>query len=123
MAGPKRPNRPNRSEDLTTWILNKQSRKLQDLLEVARNDSLPEQIEEMIREQSEEETSCIQLLVCKISPFVSKMQETIFNQKDGKLDKELRGAAFMYQHLPTPEEIHVKSDVCERKYKDCKLYE
>lgn len=77
----------------------------------------------MIKEQSAEETICIQLLVCKITPFVNKMQEAVFSQKDSKVDKKLHGAAFMYQHLPTPEEINDKNDVCERKYKDCKLYE
>ncbi|CAH0726991.1 unnamed protein product, partial [Brenthis ino] len=123
LAGPRHPNKPYRSEDLTTWILSKNSRRLQDLIEVARNDSLPKQIEDLIKEKSDEETSCIQLLVCKITPFINKMQETVFSEENDKINKELRGAAFLYRHLPTSEEINAKSDVCEQKHKDCKLYE
>lgn len=51
------------------------------------------------------------------------MQETVFSEENDKINKELRGVAFLYRHLPTSEEINAKSDVCEQKYKDCKLYE
>ncbi|XP_034833072.2 uncharacterized protein [Maniola hyperantus] len=123
LAGPRNPNRQYRSEDLTTWILNKNSQRLQDLITTAKNESLPEHIEDLIPDQeSDEETSCIRLLVCKITPFVSKMQKAVFSEVDG-LDKKARGASFMYRHLPTSEEINSRSKICERKYKDCNLYE
>ncbi|CAH2258985.1 uncharacterized protein LOC120631618 [Pararge aegeria] len=123
LAGPNT-NKKHRSEDLTTWILNKNSRRLQDLIETAKNESLPEHIEELIRNQeSNEETSCIRLLVCKITPFVNKMQKAVFSEKDERSNEEMRGASFMYRHLPTRAEIDSRSKICELKYKECNLYE
>ncbi|XP_047534239.1 uncharacterized protein LOC125068909 [Vanessa atalanta] len=123
LAGPRRTNKPYRSEDFTQWILNKNSRKLQDLLATARNDSLPNLIDDLILEQeSEEETSCIRLFVCKITPFINKMQEAVFGEKRDDFDKT-HGASFLYRHLPTNDEFLAKSEICEEKHKECKLYE
>ncbi|KAJ8720207.1 hypothetical protein PYW07_012250 [Mythimna separata] len=126
LAGPKRPSKPYRSEDPTTWILNKNSRNLQDLIAAAKNESLPDTIDELIQEQgTEEETSCIRLLVCKVTPFISRMQKTVFGNeektKDERFYKELRGSALMYRHLPTAEEINARNDICEQQHKDCDL--
>lgn len=124
LTGPRKPNRQYRSEDLTTWILNKNSRRLQDLIEIARNESLPEHIEELIHDQeSDEETTCIRLLVCKITPFINKMQKAVFSKEDEGIDRNLRGASYMYQNLPSSDEIKSRSEICEHKYKDCNLYE
>ncbi|XP_045452059.1 uncharacterized protein LOC123661103 [Melitaea cinxia] len=123
LAGPRRQNKSHRSEDFTEWILNKNSRKLQDLLATAKNDSLPNMIEDLILEhESKEETSCIRLFICKITPFVNKMQEAVFGEKTDNRDFT-QGTSFMYRHLPTNDEFNSKSEICEQKYKDCKLYE
>ncbi|CAG9788049.1 unnamed protein product [Diatraea saccharalis] len=114
LAGNKRPNRPYRSEDPTTWILNKRSRKLQELITKAKNESLLDDIEELIKNQGdEEETSCIRLLTCKITPFVHKMQIAVFGKEVENKDdvKKIRGAAAMYRHLPTASEINERSDI------------
>ncbi|XP_023941352.1 uncharacterized protein LOC112048170 [Bicyclus anynana] len=124
LVGPGTPNRPQRSEDLTTWILNKNSRRLQDLIATAKNESLPEHIEELIREkESDEETSCIRLLICKITPFVNKMQKAVFNEENEGIHEKRSGGSIMYRHLPTSDEVNARSKVCERKYTECKLYE
>ncbi|XP_049874968.1 uncharacterized protein LOC126373054 [Pectinophora gossypiella] len=125
LAGPKRPSRPYRVEDPTSWILNKNSRSLQDLLATAKNESLPETIEDLIKQQgSDEETSCIRLLVCKITPFVNRMQKAVFgNDSDTVFDDNLKGSAVLYRHLPTEEEINRRSEVCEKKHADCDLNE
>ncbi|XP_060804206.1 uncharacterized protein LOC106135661 [Amyelois transitella] len=123
LAGPPRPSKPYRTEDPTSWILNKNSRSLQDLLERAKNESILHDIDEAIKQQ-DEDTSCIRLLVCKITPFVHKMQDAVFD-KDNITDnlKGLRGADIMYRHLPTAEEIRESGDTCEQKHKDCDLSE
>ncbi|KAI5646363.1 hypothetical protein NE865_01825 [Phthorimaea operculella] len=122
LAGPKRPSRPYRTDDPTAWILNKNSRYLQDLLAAAKNESLPEALEEIIKQQAtEEETSCIRLLVCKITPFVAKMQKAVFGEKSENFDKGLKGSALLYRHLPSAEEIDERNDHCERKHRDCDL--
>ncbi|XP_014369719.2 uncharacterized protein LOC106719791 [Papilio machaon] len=125
LTGTRRPGRPNRSDDPTTWILNKNSRRLQDLIATAKKESLPDLIEQMIQKQeSTEETSCIRLLVCKITPFINKMQNTVFGVDDpNDNSKETLGAAFLYRHLPTSEEINNRSDLCERRHKNCNLNE
>lgn len=127
LAGPKHPPNPYRSEDPTTWILTKNSRRLQDILATAKNSTLPDAIDELIKEQgTEEETSCIRLLVCKVTPFIYRMQKTVFGneeEKDARFSKELRGSALMYRHLPTAEEITARNDICEQQHKDCNLNE
>ncbi|XP_028155861.1 uncharacterized protein LOC114349613 [Ostrinia furnacalis] len=123
LAGNRRPNRPYRSDDPIEWVLNKRSSRLQELISRAKNESLFNDIEGIIEEQgSNEETSCIRLLVCKVTPFVHKMQEAVFG-KEGRDVKpgKLRGAATMYRHLPSTDEIKERSDICERKHRDCDL--
>ncbi|CAH0625418.1 unnamed protein product [Chrysodeixis includens] len=128
LSGPRRPGKPYRSDDPTTWILNKNSRTLQDLIAAAKNESLPDTIDELIKEQgTEEETSCIRLLVCKVTPFISRMQTTVFGNEDSKKDErftnELHGAAIMYRHLPSADEIKSRNDICEQQHRDCNLNE
>lgn len=124
LAGPKRPGRTHHFEDPTSWILNKNSRTLQDLLKTAKNESLPNTIDDLITQQgSEEETSCIRLLVCKIIPFVTRMQKTVFGKETLDSNEDVRGSASFYRHLPSSDEINDRSEVCERKHNDCNLNE
>lgn len=123
-SGPKRPKKQYHLEDPTAWVLTKNSRGLQDLISRAKNETLLDTIQDLIKEQgSEEETSCIRLLVCKITPFVNKMQKTVFGGEDevNKAFRKDRGA--MYRHLPTKEEINIRSDACEQKHRTCDLNE
>lgn len=123
LTGPQRPPRLHRSEDPTTWILNKNSQALQELIAAAKNETLPNSIEDMIKEHgSEEETSCIRLLVCKITPFVNKMQKAVFGNEDHGTESK-RGAAIMYRHLPSADEIDERHAICERRHRDCNLNE
>ncbi|XP_026752453.1 uncharacterized protein LOC113512739 [Galleria mellonella] len=128
-TGPKRSHGQYRSEDPTNWILNKNSGRLQELINTAKNESILYDIDELIKQQgSDEETSCIRLLVCKITPYVHKMQNAVFgennssNADNGNL-RDLRGSAVMYRHLPTADEVKATSDICERRHKDCDLNE
>lgn len=126
LSGNRRPHTPYRSEDPKEWILNKNSRRLQELISKAKNESLFEDIDEIIKQQgTEEETSCIRLLVCKITPFVHKMQEAVFGENSNNFEKtdKIRGSAIMYRHLPTEAEINKRSDICERRHTDCNLNE
>ncbi|XP_053608291.1 uncharacterized protein LOC128674043 [Plodia interpunctella] len=121
LAGP-RPSKPYRSEIPTAWILNKNSRSLQDLISRAKNESILQEIDEAIKQQGEE-TSCIRLLVCKITPFVHKMQNAVFGKENSTDLRGLRGSDVMYRHLPTAEEIRESGDSCEQKHKECDLNE
>ncbi|KAL0828849.1 hypothetical protein ABMA28_003760 [Loxostege sticticalis] len=122
LSGNRRPGRPYRSEDPTEWILNKRSSRLQELISRAKNESLFKDIEDLVKEQgSDEDTSCIRLLVCKITPFVQKMQEAVFGKDGAGKREKLRGAEIMYRHLPWTEEINKRGDICERRHRDCDL--
>ncbi|VVC94422.1 unnamed protein product, partial [Leptidea sinapis] len=124
LSGPKRQT-AHRNDDLQTWILNKNSRRLQDIIATAKNESLPEHIEQIIDDN--EDTSCIRLLICKITPFVNNMQKAVFrkdfNDENINDSKEKHGASLLYRHLPSEEEISSKGEICERRYKDCDLNE
>ncbi|CAK1543075.1 unnamed protein product [Leptosia nina] len=119
LSGPKRPAR-QRSDDLSSWILQKKSKNLQDLIATAKNESLPDRLEQLIQEPIED-TACIRLLVCKITPFVNKMQKTVFGNDVPSEDSA--GAEIFYRHLPTQEEINSKNDICEARYRECNLKE
>ncbi|XP_038212647.1 uncharacterized protein LOC119832900 [Zerene cesonia] len=122
LSGPKHPNRQQRSDDLTTWMLNKNSKKLQELLATAKNESLPDLLEDLIRDQESEDISCIQLLVCKITPFVNKMQKAVFGNEE-IVNNEYGGPSALYRHLPSREEFNSKSQFCEKRFKECNLNE
>lgn len=55
------------------------------------------------------------------------MQKTVFGDeektKDETFSKKVHGAAIMYRHLPTAEEINDRNDICEQQHKDCNLNE
>lgn len=77
----------------------------------------------MIKKQgSEEETSCIRLLVCKITPFINKMQKAVFGKEEFG-SEGLRGSAIMYRHLPSADEINERHAICEKSHRDCNLNE
>lgn len=91
---------------------------------MAKNESLSDLIEQMIQQESTEETSCIRLLVCKITPFINKMQNTVFSEDDpNDKSRERIGAAILYRHLPTSEEINSRINFCENRHKNCNLNE
>lgn len=91
---------------------------------MAKNESLSDLIEQMIQQESTEETSCIRLLVCKITPFINKMQNTVFGEDDpNDKSRERTGAAILYRHIPTSEEINSRSNFCENRHKNCNLNE
>lgn len=122
LSGPHRPSKPYRSEDPLNYILNKRSSRLQDLIATAKNDSLPEIIEDVIEQQNtDEDISCVKLLICKITPFVSKMQKAVFGPEEVTERSDGAGAAVMWRHLPNEEELSARSDVCELKHRDCVL--
>ncbi|XP_068631858.1 uncharacterized protein [Battus philenor] len=125
LSGTRHSKVPHRSDDPSSWILTKSSKRLQDLIITAKNETLPDNIGEFIKEHEfEEETSCIRLLVCKIKPFINKMQKTIFNNDNSKNHyTETSGAGILYRYLPATEEIDSRSQLCEKRHKDCNLNE
>lgn len=92
--------------------------KLEDLIKMSKEENLPDHINEYIKERtSDEDTGCIQLLICKSAPFIKGMQTALKSKEEAK--KKGKGALFEF--IPKLEEVERYSDECEQKYPDCAI--
>ncbi|KAK5643669.1 hypothetical protein RI129_007514 [Pyrocoelia pectoralis] len=99
------------------WVLNNSN--LADIIESAKQDDLPENIVNYIKERGlEEDTDCIQLLLCKAAPLIWGMQKTV-NSSHENMPK---GKAVLFANLPTLEEFADYGDICEKKHPYCLIY-
>ena len=81
-----------------------------------KNDDLSANIISYIKEHSlDEETDCIQLLICKLSPFVKSMQEALSSKQ------VVKGKKALFEHLPTKEDVEKASEKCERHHPYCNI--
>lgn len=93
------------------------NKKLTELIDYAKDESLPDHIIENIKEHSlDEETDCIQLLICKTKPFIWGMQKAII---DGIIGKAKLG---LFSNLPSMHEVTEHGDSCEKKHPYCPLH-
>lgn len=82
------------------------------------NKNLSKQIIEYIKEHSlDEETDCIQLLICKVSPFIDSMQKSL----EPKERNEDSGKNVLFKHMPSIENITAIGDKCEENHPYCRL--
>ncbi|XP_066150850.1 uncharacterized protein [Euwallacea fornicatus] len=80
------------------------------------HDQIGDKIISYIRERSsEEESGCVQLLVCKLNPFLRAMQKTL---KDIKEDQQSRSFNLFY-HFPKGKDIAKQNESCENEMKSC----
>lgn len=99
------------------WLINNE--RLSDAIKISKESDLPDKINEYIKERSlDEESGCIQLLICKISPFIWAMQRTL-NTKD---EFKMKGEPALSQFMPNLEEVADNSDECEEKYPYCLIH-
>ncbi|PSN49101.1 hypothetical protein C0J52_13635 [Blattella germanica] len=70
---------------------------------------------------SDEESGCIQLLVCKSSPFVWGMQRSVraLLSKEQDRARRLTPIQRMYNHLPSVKEVTEVGDHCEHRFPAC----
>ncbi|XP_071056582.1 uncharacterized protein [Onthophagus taurus] len=108
--------RSSPQEDPLIWILNNYG--VKNLLEYSKNQDLSQIIIKYIKEKSSDEDSgCIQLLICKLSPFIEKMQTYLKNnptQNDS-------GKNILYKHLPTIDEVENVGEICEKNHPYCRI--
>lgn len=89
------------------------------LFEDIKDRGLPQQVVMYIKERSlDEETGCVQLLVCKGAPFVWGMQKVL----DRSTNETTKGFKSMYTYLPTLEEVIEHADACDRKHPYCSIH-
>lgn len=97
---------------LYDWMMNNSH--VTSLIGKIKDRELPEHIINHIKEQSlDEESDCVQLLVCKITPFLWGMQESLDQKEIGK------GVNSFYANLPSLEEVTLYGDACDGKHPFC----
>ncbi|KAJ9600747.1 hypothetical protein L9F63_001102 [Diploptera punctata] len=110
-----------------SWILDNPSAQMGNLLKRAQDEFLPDKVIRSIQDRySDDESGCIQLLVCKTSPFVWGMQKSVRallrgNQEDRKGWNRLTPIQIMYNDLPSVKEITEYGDNCEDRFPTCKI--
>jgi hypothetical protein len=74
---------------------------------------------------TDDETGCVQLLVCKSSPFVRGMQRAVRallnNEEDAKSWSSLTPIQRMYSDLPSADEVTEEGDQCEERFPACHI--
>ncbi|XP_021928943.1 uncharacterized protein LOC110834270 isoform X2 [Zootermopsis nevadensis] len=109
-----------------SWILDNPTVQLRDLLNRAQDQELADEVIRIIQERyTDEETGCIQVLVCKSSPFVRGMQKAVRallnNEEDTKGWSRLTPIQRMYSDLPTMQEVIENGDQCEDRFPVCQI--
>lgn len=85
---------------------------IQNLLEQAQNPQLPEQI---IDNLDVLDSSCVKLLMCKITPIILHAQKSLKNNTiNRKFD--------LTSWLPDKQLFEDNGDNCEEKFLDCKIF-
>lgn len=84
-----------------------------DLMTYITDRELPDEVIRYIRERNlDEDTGCLQQLICKSSPFVWGMQKALTG-------KQSRGRNVFFAYFPDLKEVEEYADKCERKYPYC----
>ncbi|XP_057328563.1 uncharacterized protein LOC130669594 [Microplitis mediator] len=96
------------------YIVESRDDKIKNLLQQAQNPELPRQL---IDQLDGMDLSCVKLLMCKISPFILKAQNSLKSDKKSSS----RRSEFV-SWLPTQEVFEENSEACEREHEDCKVF-
>lgn len=102
------------------WILENPNSKIKELITLAKDPKLPEKIIEFLKDKSQgENTDCVQLLVCKTTPFLWGMQRALEDKETP--NRSATGATRMMKYLPSRKEFVDFGDECEDQFRDCVL--
>uniref|UniRef100_A0A182SDV8 Uncharacterized protein n=1 Tax=Anopheles maculatus TaxID=74869 RepID=A0A182SDV8_9DIPT len=124
------------------WLLRNPSKRFRVLLDQVQNTDLAERLDremDQLNRYAPEDTDCIRLLMCKVKPFIWKMQNVVRNQilvkTDGRPqqptgkeanqsterapngDEILKG---IHENLPSQEEFLRQSKLCEQQFRHCR---
>ncbi|XP_043789881.1 uncharacterized protein LOC122713466 isoform X2 [Apis laboriosa] len=103
--------------DASSWdparlITESKNERIQNLLEQARDENLADRL---IDRLDGDDSSCIRLLVCKISPVIKAAQYSLKNKSQDKWHR-------MTSWLPNKDEFEENGDECENTHTDCSLF-
>ncbi|XP_072387341.1 uncharacterized protein [Diabrotica undecimpunctata] len=98
------------------WMLNNSV--IANLLSDTQDQKLPDKVIDYVTERSlDEETGCVQLLLCKMKPFIKEMQRAL--RERGK--RKLKGYGILFEYFPSAEAIADNGDRCDEKYYYCTI--
>ncbi|KAG5862411.1 hypothetical protein JTB14_001212 [Gonioctena quinquepunctata] len=99
------------------WMLGNSA--VSDLLSDTKDQKLPDRVIEYVTEKSmDEESGCMQLLICKTTPFIEGMQRAISSTANGGYMKK---QDIPFRYFPTVDEVADNGDRCEKKYNYCRI--
>uniref|UniRef100_A0A182LRK7 DUF937 domain-containing protein n=1 Tax=Anopheles culicifacies TaxID=139723 RepID=A0A182LRK7_9DIPT len=118
------------------WLLRNPSKRFRVLLDQVQNTDLAERLDrelDQLDRYAPEDTDCIRLLMCKVKPFIWKMQTVVRDQilvkgqrqptdsdqsKGSPSGEEiLKG---IHENLPSQEEFQRHSKLCEQQFRHCR---
>uniref|UniRef100_A0A182RJF8 Uncharacterized protein n=1 Tax=Anopheles funestus TaxID=62324 RepID=A0A182RJF8_ANOFN len=122
------------------WLLRNPSKRFRVLLDQVQNTDLAERLDremDQLDRYAPEDTDCIRLLMCKVKPFIWKMQNVVRDQILLKTDGQQQSAnerskpsAFapngeeilkgIHENLPSEEEFLRQSKACEQQFRHCR---
>ncbi|RZC38635.1 uncharacterized protein BDFB_008946 [Asbolus verrucosus] len=84
-----------------------------------KDKELPNHIIMHIKERAlDEDTDCVQLLICKTAPFIWGMQKVL----DVNENSTVKGPKSFYAYLPTLEEVTHHADGCDKNHPYCFIH-
>ncbi|XP_058831617.1 uncharacterized protein LOC131690100 [Topomyia yanbarensis] len=127
------PPKPNdssilQSESPLNWMLNNPSKQFRSMLDPIRERNITDFLESDLADLEQtapEDTDCIKLLLCKINPFLWKMQEVVRNRlatTDGNsepTEKPENIAQIIHKSVPKLNEFEANGVRCEARFKQC----
>lgn len=104
------------SESPLDWVL--ENADIASLMTNITSRNLPQFVIEYVKQKSlDEESGCVQLLICKISPFIWGMQEA-FDLTKNSLGL---GKTALFRYLPARAEVLKQSEICDGEHLYCYL--
>nr|CAH7759519.1 unnamed protein product [Callosobruchus chinensis] len=108
---------PNQEDAYETMMKNPD---VAETFEYAIDRDLVENVIEYVKERSlDEETGCLQLLICKSRPFFRRMQQIIAARR-GNSTESFQDP--MYGYFPNVEEVADYADTCEKRHPYCNIW-
>ncbi|CAG7731192.1 unnamed protein product [Allacma fusca] len=118
-------------DSLLEWITKGNNKLVDGLLKDATKETLPDSLIESLQEKTGNSTSCVQLLLCKLSPVIWGIQKTVDKKVhgDSKGKESPRGAGAgmanlmdsVLSNVPSRDTFVNYGDKCEKRFPNCRL--
>ncbi|KAF0291435.1 hypothetical protein FJT64_010443 [Amphibalanus amphitrite] len=105
---------------LLDWLMDENVGHLSAIVQRAQQPSLPKTMIESLIDRTGNDTACVQLLICKMSPVVWGAQSAV---KQSFAARSVDGSLFesFYQFLPSMTDFERYSESCEGQFPACPL--